>query len=61
MISAVTEYGRLGLTAVGDTPEEAWELHERATRGLIDYARRSCGLLEQNSPSDNATVAMPWL
>lgn len=39
MVGAVTEHGRIGLTAVGDTPEEAWGLHERATRGLIEYAR----------------------
>jgi hypothetical protein len=39
MVSAVTEHGRIGLTAVGDTPEEAWGLHQRATRGLVEYAR----------------------
>jgi hypothetical protein len=43
VISAVTEHGRLGLTAVGDTPLEAWMMHERATQGLIEYARRLSG------------------
>ena len=27
------------VAAVGDTPEEAWGLHQRATRGLVEYAR----------------------
>ena len=30
MISCVTECGRLGLTAVGDSAEQAWELYEEA-------------------------------
>ena len=43
MVSAVTEHGRLGLTAVGDGPEEADDLHQRACEGLIEHARRLAG------------------
>jgi hypothetical protein len=38
MISCLTELGRIGLTAVGDTPEQAWELHQRAERTLLREA-----------------------
>jgi hypothetical protein len=39
MISCLTEHGRVGMTAVGDTPEQAMELYERAQRVLLDEAR----------------------
>ncbi|HEU0182214.1 MAG TPA: peptide ligase PGM1-related protein [Agromyces mariniharenae] len=39
MISSITEHGRVGMTAVGDTPEQAMELYERAGRVLFDEAR----------------------
>ncbi|NEN04298.1 hypothetical protein G3T36_00275 [Diaminobutyricibacter tongyongensis] len=39
MISCITEHGRVGMTAVGDTPEQAMELYERARRVLFDEAR----------------------
>jgi PGM1 C-terminal domain len=38
MISALTEHGRIGLTAVGDTPGEAEAIYERAERVLTDEA-----------------------
>jgi hypothetical protein len=38
MISCLTELGRIGLTAVGDTPEQAWELHQEAERTLLAEA-----------------------
>ncbi len=38
MISCLTELGRIGLTAVGDTPEQAWELHREAERVLLEEA-----------------------
>ena len=38
MISSITEHGRVGMTAVGDTPEQAMELYERARRVLFDEA-----------------------
>jgi hypothetical protein len=41
MISCLTELGRIGLTAVGDTPEQAWELHQRAERVLLEEAERA--------------------
>ena len=42
MISCVTECGRLGLTAVGDSAEQAWELYEEAQRVLLlEEARRA--------------------
>lgn len=39
MISSITEHGRVGMTAVGDTPEQAMELYNRARRVLFDEAR----------------------
>lgn len=39
MISSITEHGRVGMTAVGDTPEQAMELYRRAGRVLVDEAR----------------------
>lgn len=41
MISCVTECGRLGLTSVGDTPEEAWRLYEHAQAVLLEEAERA--------------------
>ena len=35
MISCLTEVGRLGLTAVGDTADEAWELYQEAQAVLL--------------------------
>jgi hypothetical protein len=39
MISSLTEMGRVGMTAVGDTPEQAMQLYERAERVLMEEAR----------------------
>jgi hypothetical protein len=39
MISCITEHGRVGLTAVGDTPAQADEMYRRAERILLDEAR----------------------
>jgi hypothetical protein len=39
MISCLTEHGRVGMTAVGDTAEQAMKLYERARRVLLDEAR----------------------
>jgi hypothetical protein len=38
MISCLTEHGRVGLTAVGDTPGEADAIYQRAERVLMDEA-----------------------
>ena len=38
MISSLTELGRVGMTAVGDSPHQAMELYERAQRVLMDEA-----------------------
>jgi hypothetical protein len=38
MMSCVTECGRLGLTAVGDTPDQAWKLYEQASSALLEEA-----------------------
>jgi hypothetical protein len=38
MISCLTEHGRVGLTAVGDTPAEADAIYKRAQRVLLDEA-----------------------
>ncbi len=39
ILSALGEHGRLGLTAVGDSPEQAQELHERALAVLDEEAK----------------------
>jgi hypothetical protein len=38
LISSLTELGRIGYTAVGDTAEQAWELHQRAEQTLLAEA-----------------------
>ena len=38
MISSITEHGRVGMTAVGDTAEHAMELYDRASRALFEEA-----------------------
>jgi hypothetical protein len=39
MMSCLTEHGRVGLTAVGDSPEEADRRYRAAERVLLDEAR----------------------
>jgi hypothetical protein len=39
MISCLTECGRIGLTAVGDTPAEAHRRYRDAERVLLEEAR----------------------
>jgi hypothetical protein len=39
MLSSLTEEGRIGLTAVGDTPADAERIYRRAERILLDEAR----------------------
>ena len=41
MISSITEHGRLGMTAVGESRERAMDLYERAAGVLLDEARRA--------------------
>ena len=41
MISCLTEHGRVGLTAVGDTPAEADRRYREAERILLEEARLS--------------------
>ena len=48
MISCLTEHGRLGMTAVGDTPAEADRRYHQAERILLDEARQA--LEEQPLP-----------
>lgn len=48
MISSLTEHGRVGLTAVGDTPAEAHRRYQEAERILLDEAQSS--LEEQPIP-----------
>jgi hypothetical protein len=48
MISCLTEHGRVGLTAVGDTPDDADTVFRKAERILSDEA--SSSLLEQGLP-----------
>lgn len=42
MISCLTEHGRVGMTAVGDTPAEADRRYREAERILLDEARLAC-------------------
>lgn len=39
MMTCLTELGRVGLTAVGDTPEQAWATYQRAEAVLVEQAR----------------------
>jgi pheganomycin biosynthesis PGM1-like protein len=39
MISCLTEHGQVGLTAVGDTPDQAEAIYRRAERTLLEEAR----------------------
>jgi hypothetical protein len=39
MVSALAVAGRVGMTAIGDTPEEAQALYDRAA-GIVDAASR---------------------
>lgn len=41
MISSLTEHGRIGMTAVGDTPERAMQIYDRAGRVLLREADRA--------------------
>ena len=41
MFSCVTECGRVGLTAVGDTAEDAWRLYEEACDALLGEAEQA--------------------
>ena len=41
MISCLTEHGRVGLTAVGDSPEDAHQRYRQAERILLEEARLS--------------------
>jgi hypothetical protein len=43
MISSLTEQGRVGMTAVGDTPAQAMALYDRARDVLLDEARAAGG------------------
>ena len=38
MMSALTELGRTGMTAVGDTPQQAEQIYARAERALVEEA-----------------------
>ncbi|MCY4726437.1 peptide ligase PGM1-related protein [Nocardioides sp. STR2] len=42
MISCVTECGRLGMTAIGDDPEQARETYQDATEALLEEAELAC-------------------
>ncbi len=39
MMSCVTEHGRVGMTAVGNTPAEAEATYQRAEKTLLAEAR----------------------
>ncbi|MEI6361814.1 MAG: peptide ligase PGM1-related protein [Actinomycetes bacterium] len=41
MISCLTELGRVGLTAVGDTPDQADSIYRRAEQVLLDEAQQA--------------------
>jgi hypothetical protein len=41
MISCLTECGRVGMTAVGDSPQDTWDLYQRAQAVLLEEAERA--------------------
>jgi hypothetical protein len=45
MISCLSEHGRVGLTAVGDSPTQAEGIYRRAERILLEEARSALGEL----------------
>ena len=49
MISSLTEHGRVGLTAVGDSPDDADATYRRAERILLDEAAQA--LMDQRLPA----------
>jgi hypothetical protein len=49
MVSSLTEHGRVGLTAVGDSPEQAWRHYHDAEQVLLEEARLA--LQEQPLPA----------
>ena len=57
MISCVTECGRLGLTAVGDTAEQAWQLYEDAGRVILEEAETA--RTEGKPSSEQRPMAVP--
>ena len=40
MISSLSECGRVGMTAVGDTPDDAMAIYQRAEQTLLAEAAR---------------------
>ena len=51
MMSALSELGRVGLTAVGDSPEEADAMYQDAESALLDEGRST--LAPSRLPSTN--------
>ena len=41
MMSSITECGRVGMTAIGDTPDSAQDVFDRAESALLAEARAS--------------------
>ena len=41
MLSALTTFGRVGMTAIGHTPGAAQELYDTAERALLEEAREA--------------------
>jgi hypothetical protein len=58
MISCVTEHGRIGLTAVGNTAAEAAAIHQRAERTLLDEAQAA--LQEVRLPTTPGAAHAPF-
>jgi hypothetical protein len=48
MISSLTEHGRIGLTAVGQSPEEAMRIYEDAQKVL--FAEAAAARVETSLP-----------
>ncbi len=47
MLSALGENGRIGFTAVGDSPHDAEEIYARVVRVLDEEAKAAVGLKEE--------------
>ena len=58
MISSITEHGRVGMTAVGDSAEHAMELYERSRKVLLDEARIA-GRIQRTLPPTGGGVHAP--
>ena len=61
MISSITEHGRVGMTAVGDTPERAMELMEAVWKPAVARVREEVADMQRIADREKAKLRLePW-